>query len=242
MKSTFTLRKPLSLAAGVALAAMLAPATTFAEGVEVDAELTIATINLWRGANTSGGAALIGEAEVETEFGLFAGLEVGNTLENDAPAEVAISVGYEREFGEFGFGLGYTEYTYPGAFGDCDEDPLTPDEKCSWMDMNESEYFLSLGYADFSVAAYIGTDSDEEAKYYSLDYDTDKFGVHVGMKDHAMTEETYTDYNVRYNFTEELAMTVSVASGDAVDDPASEMTEGPLFVFSYTVPVGGEKE
>lgn len=236
MISTGKKASSLVLLTGVTLTTLM-PSVSFAE---LEAEVSATTMHLFRGKNESGGPAIVGEVNYQTDIGLFAGAEIANTEENNAAAEVAITAGYQRSFGGVNFGIGYTEYTYPGAYADCDNDPLTGDingeEYCSWEQFNESEVFLKLGYAGFGIGAYIGSDDVEKARYYSLGYNTKQFGIHVGIKDHADPIETYTDFNVRYNFTDAISLTVSVASGDAVDNDL--MSEGPLFVMSYTITSG----
>lgn len=219
LKKSFKLSS-LALATSLAFGAVAMPTT--ASAGEMSADLAISSMYLWRGLDISGGPAVSGS--INYDFGN--GFSVGTwaSSESTANLEVDLYGSYEGSVGDFGYSLGYASYQYPQAPADLSDSDI-------------AEYIVGLSYKDLGFTAYIDTDSDASGsyKYYSLDYEMGKWGLHYGMTSNDDPAAEYTDVNFSYAVTDALTWTVSKASGDKVD--ADPTLKDPLVVLTYSVPL-----
>lgn len=135
------MKKPYSL---LLVLTALAPSPAIAEGVTVNGSLTFASRYMSDGLPKTTGAAL--QPSVELGFGdFYAGLWASNMSQSLAgqDAEVDLSVGYRKSFGNLGVDLGYVRYYYFG-----------PDVNCcgevvglfSWAPTEGTELGMRLAY------------------------------------------------------------------------------------------------
>lgn len=193
-----------------------------AEGVSAD--LTIASMYLWRGQNVSGTNPAISS---NVQYDHSSGAYVGSWLSSEGASgsyEVDFFGGYNGSAGDISYGAGIFGYYYPEVAGS----PKSSDIY---------EVIVSAGYKDYSVTAKINAEPDDfdDYKYFSLDGPAGPLALHLGTTITGTDANNYSDVAVSYNFTDSLSWTVSYAFGDGiVEDSAAD---DPLFVVSYSVPL-----
>lgn len=221
MKKTFKFKQLLiSLAIASSAAVSITPAT--AQAGEVSYNAAVSNMYLWRGQDISNGqGAVSGGVDYATDAGF--GLGAWASSEDDG-TEFDLYATYGFSKGDFGLTVGYWAYLYPSdgttTSFDSDDGSLA------------SEYELTLSYADFSATAMIDT-TETDNRYYSLNYDIGKVGLHYGMTSKLDSTQDYTDISVSYAATDALSFTLSKAQGDGIVDAK----EKPMIALSYSLPI-----
>ena len=193
-----------------------------AEGVSAD--LTIASMYLWRGLNVSGTSpALSSNVQYDHSSGVYA----GSWLSSEGATgsyEIDFFAGYGGSAGDISYGIGAAGYYYPEIMGS----PKSSDIY---------EVILSAGFKDYGATLYVNAEPDEsdDYKYLSLGGPVGPVSLHAGFTLTSEDSKNYMDFSASYNFTENLAWTVSYATGDAIAEDSA--ADDPLFVISYSVPL-----
>jgi len=217
----FSRSSSLALTGVLALGTLAVPSIASAD---LSSDLTISSMYLFRGQDISAGSPAV-SSTVSYDFGN--GFSAGAWASSEGVSgsyEIDLFVGYEGTVRDFGYSLGYVDYLYP-------QDPA------SLTKSDLTEYTLGGSYKDFSVTAYINTDStaSDDYKYYSLDYSLGKIGLHYGMTSVGTSADKYNDINASYALTDNLTWTVSKAMGNLVD--ATPTMKDPLVMIAYSVPL-----
>lgn len=193
-----------------------------AEGVSAD--LTIASMYLWRGLNVSGTNPAISST---VQYSHASGAYGGSWLSSEGSSgsyEVDLYAGYGGAAGDISYDVSVWGYYYPEKIGS----PKSSDIY---------EAIVSVGFKDYSVTAKINVEPDDfdDYKYFSLDGPVGPLALHLGTTITGTDANNYSDVAVSYNFTENLAWTVSYAFGDAIAEDGP--SEDPLVVLTYSVPL-----
>jgi uncharacterized protein (TIGR02001 family) len=191
----------------------------------ISADLTIASNYLWRGVAINGFSPVLqSNVQYDHDSGLYIGTWFSNEGALSNSSEVDLFGGYGGSAGDISYGVGIAGYYYPEAAGA----PTSTDLY---------EVILSGGYKDYGITAYVNVepDNNDDYKYFSIDGPLGPVSLHAGMTMTDSDAGKYMDFSVSYNFTENLAWTVSYATGDAIaeDGPSDD----PIVVVSYSVPL-----
>jgi len=171
----------LSLACGLALAAVAAPS---AAEVSLSANVALTTDYVWRGmSQNSEDAAIQGGFDLGVDNGLYAGIWGSNVDTGGAGSmELDYYGGWATEFDNgFGLDVGYIYYDFPGADFD-----------------GSDEFYIGGSYSYFGLTAYYDNDSDNIYWDASFDYELPEgfgLGVHYGYTD-ADEGEDMADWKV----------------------------------------------
>ena len=170
---------------------------------EVTANVGATSDYLWRGVSQSNGAAVSGGIDWTDARGLYAGAWVSNVdfaLEDATTYEMDLYFGFAGDIADSGFGydVGFIYYAYP--------DSTAEDSK---NDLDFSEVFGSISYANYSVTAYYGVSADEgsdlieESLYISADAEFEiskdvTLALHIGdyQYDDMYSDGDYSDFGV----------------------------------------------
>jgi len=227
MKSPKFLKKSLAVTVATLCLPMMSlgfvSQSAKAEGVSAD--LTIASMYLWRGLNVSGFQPVMqSNVQYDHSSGMYVGTWFSNEGALSSSYEIDLFAGYGGSTGDISYGAGLFGYYYPEAVSG----PKNSDIY---------EAVLNAGYKDYSLTAKINIEPNkfDDYKYFSLDGPAGPVSLHLGTTIQGDSDKNYTDVAVTYNFTDSLSWTVSYAFGDGIaeDSPA----EDPLVVVSYSVPL-----
>jgi len=195
---------------------------------EVSASLGLANMYLWRGVNLAqDGGTISGSLDYANESGVYAGIW---TTSEQGGHETDVYLGYAGEAGDISYDVSYILYMYP-------ED--TNADGSDLSDNTFSEVALGVGFGGFGVGVYVSTDpyqdADSDWVYYTLDYSTGKYNILYGAwtYDDAGNDE-YSHVTLTYSYNDNLSFAVSVAQ----DDIPNNVETDPLFVVTYSVPLG----
>ena len=220
---------PLAVSFSLLAGGLTAPSIASAE---VSASLALSNMYFWRGQNlTPSEPAISGSLDYANDSGFYAG--VWGTNEGVVGLETDVYFGFAGEAGGFSYDVSYWAYLYPESVDGTGSDSLG--------DTMLSDIVLSGGFADFAVTLYIAeeTQGGPDATYYTLDYTTGKYNILYGawdIDDSAANE--YSHFTLTYSYSDNLSFAVSMASNDSGFDPgAGGITENPLFIVTYSVPL-----
>jgi len=186
---------------------------------DLSANVGVSNMYLWRGLNISNpGAEVYGGLDYAHDSGFWAGVWTSSEGWLDNSSETDLYAGYTFSTGDFSATVGYYDYLYPDA------------EPGRLMDNDVTEAFVGLGYADFGLGAYIGTDGGADYVYYTASYGYEAFGITLGMNDDDDNANDYWHVDLSYAATDELSFTLSQADGKAIPSQ-----QDPLFRVSYTL-------
>ena len=194
-----------------------------AEGVSAD--LTIASMYLWRGLNVSGYQPVMqSNVQYDHSSGLYVGTWFSNEGALNSSYEIDLFAGYGGSSGDISYNAGLFGYYYPEA---------TASPKST--DIYEAVF--NVGYKDYSVTAKINVEPDDfdDYKYFSLDGPAGPLSLHLGTTIQGDSDANYSDVAVSYNFTDSLSWTVSYAFGNKIEEDSA--AADPLIVVSYSVPL-----
>ncbi|MDX1497794.1 MAG: TorF family putative porin [Salinisphaeraceae bacterium] len=185
-----------------AVAGVLVGAGALASGqamADVSGSLNVTSEYMFRGIESSGGAAVQGSIDWSAPSGIYAGVWASNTSPVFDGNEFDIYAGWAGEVGNgVGVDLGLVYYAFPEQ----DENFPGADD----VDYLEGYIGLSLGGLSGSVyyaSDYFGT--DEEGTYFTLAYshgitETVEMTFQVGFNDgegvEAFIGEEYTDWSI----------------------------------------------
>ena len=206
--------------------------------VEVGASVGVASTYLWRGYDLgSGTPAVSGDLNVSAA-GAYAGIW-GSSGDTGAGTEYDLYAGYGGAFGDFSYDLSVWNYNYPSGDGYLDDDETEELEETNFGDL--TDVVLSLGYGPVSVTYYDNVAGASGYSYATLGLEFGAFGFLVGQ--HFEDKDELTHVNLSYAYNDNLSFTVSapVGSNDGDLDADGELIsvdEDPLFVVSYTLPLG----
>ena len=230
MKSPKFTKNSLTKAVAVACLPLMSLGFVSAAKAEVTIEpsMSIASMYLWRGQDVSDLNPAISGA---LDIGLPSGLYVGTWMSSEGAAnsyEVDLYGGWSGSAGDISYGVGLAGYYYPQTPG-------------SVFDADIYEVILNAGFKDYGITAYINAEPDDFDDYKYISLDGPIYGplsAHVGVTITGSGDGDYTDFNISYAATENLSWTVSMATGDGVDDAgASRDKTNPLVMVSYSVPL-----
>jgi len=213
---------------------MIAAVTTLGSGTltlpsltqaELSASFGAANLYLWRGTNLSDHAPQVHGSLDYSNSGFYAGIW-GSNETIGLGQEYDLYLGYTGEAGDISYDVQLLAYEYP----------QDPNDGNSNRFGDTSEFILSLGMNGFGLTLVDALNSNDY-KYYSLSFDTDQFGVLVGMNDDSDGTDDYPNVDVSYthldlNFyaTEELTFTLSTIIDD---DPEDSSDKDALFVVNW---------
>lgn len=207
---------PISLAVAIAAGGAVVPRIATAE---MSASLDLASMYLYRGENlTPDGPQIAGGIEFSGDTGLYGGVWVTNETGGH---ETDLYVGFGGAAGDVSYDISYWYYMYP--------------EDGDLSDTSISEIALGLGYGDLAAAFYISneTQGGSDYVYATVDYTMGDYNVLFGTWSYDEDgNDEYSHVTASYSITDNLGMSVSVASSD---DGTTE--EDPLFMVSYSVPI-----
>lgn len=185
-----------------AIAGVLVGAGALASGqamADVSGSLNITSEYMFRGIESSGGAAVQGSLDWSSPTGLYAGVWASNTSPVFDGNEFDIYAGWAGEFGNgMGYDLGLVYYAFP------EQDENFPGAD----DVDYLEVYAGLSLGGLSGNIYFANDyfgSDEEGIYYTLAYshgvsETVALSFQVGFSQgdgvEAFIGEEYTDWSI----------------------------------------------
>lgn len=236
-----------SSVAAVMAAGVMAPAQA---EVEVGASVGVASTYLWRGYDLGTGTpAVSGDLNVSAS-GAYAGIW-GSSGDTAAGTEFDLYLGYGMSFGDFSFDLSVWNYNYPTGAGYLDDEDTPELEETNFGDL--TDVVLSLGYGPVAVTYYDNVAGASGYSYATLGLDLGSFSFLVGQ--HFEDTPELTHFNVSYAYNDNLSFTISAPigsnDGDVIideDTGVQEVIDGvpqflsvdedPMFVVSYTLPLG----
>lgn len=214
--------KPLLMIAAVSTLGVSTLSLPNLAKAELSASFGAANLYLFRGLNFSGSAQVHGSIDYE-HAGLYAG--VWGSSESDRSngnpgQEYDVYAGFKGEMGGMSYNFNLTAYEYPQEQASNGGNSLG----------DYSEFILSLGMAGFGLSIVDGLNS-VDYMYYSLGFDTDQFGILIGMNDDSDNKIEYTHLDLSFYATEELTFTLSTIIDD---DPEDQYDHDTLFVVGWT--------
>lgn len=213
------------IALGIGAGMLSVPAISQAED-GISSGMNVSSMYLWRGLDLSNSApAVSGNVDYS-----IAGFTLGTWASSEGLSgsyEWDIYASYSMEFGGVGLTLGYIEYMYPEAGDDMSKTDF-------------SEYNVGVSFADFELAYFLNTQSDDS--YVSLDYSMDKLGFHVGSASAEADDFSYIDAAVSYSMSDAASVTVSKIMADSptaanLGTLTGRTADNPMVVFSYDIPL-----
>jgi len=205
---------------GTLAAAMMAGATApvlAADGLSASAG--VASTYLWRGTDLGSGTPAVSGDIHYSMAGAYGGLW-GSSGDTANGTEMDVYAGYGMTFGGFGVDLSVWNYQYPKSGADTNGDL--------------SEAILALSFAGATFKYYDNIAGSTSYEYYTLGYSIDKFSGLVGFSDSPTPDTDYTHLDLTYAYNSNLSFTMS----KIVDQgSAGTLSEQPLFVVSYALPI-----
>lgn len=220
----------LALFCSVAMASFgLMPATAQAE---TSASLSLSNMYLWRGVNlTPDAPAISGSLDYAHDSGFYAGMWTTN---EDDGIETDLYAGLAGEVGGMSYDVSYWYYMYP------EEGTAGEGATGTNMDLGDtslSEIVLGLGFSDFGANVYVSSETQggSDYVYYTLDYTVGDFNFLYGAWTYDEDgNNEYSHVTATYDYNDNLSFAVSVAQEDITDGVETD----PLFVVTYSVPLG----
>lgn len=185
-----------------AVAGVLVGAGALASGqamADVSGSLNITSEYMFRGIESSGGAAVQGSLDWSAPSGVYAGVWASNTSPVFDGNEFDIYAGWAGEFGNgMGYDLGLVYYAFPEQ-----EENFPGDDDVDYL-----EFYAGLSLGGLSGNIYYADDyfgSDEEGIYYTLSYshsvsETVALSFQAGFSQgdgvEAFIGEEYTDWSI----------------------------------------------
>lgn len=208
----------LAMASTLVASAFAIPTTVLAG---TSASYAVSNMYLWRGQNVGVGGVVSGSLDYSHDNGFYAGVW-GSSEGNYAKTETDLYFGFAGESGKFNYDISYWNYLYAEALDNTGN-------QTDLLDSNAEEVVIGLGFADFSFAAYINVDSDnDDDMYFTFGYAYEKFDVTIGLWDRDGLADEYTHVTFGYAATDNLSFSLSFAQSD---DGTTE--EDPLFAVTY---------
>ncbi|MGR8950479.1 MAG: TorF family putative porin [Gammaproteobacteria bacterium] len=236
------MKKIIAAASAVALTGLM---STGSVAGDFTANASFSNNYLWRGlTQTENEPVISGGIDYAHESGFYVGTWVANVEYGAGDRfsyEHDIYLGYAGEYNGFSYDIGWLYYNY--------------DESAEY---DFSEIYASVGYAGFSVTAWILAHSERDptadptydfgfgdAFYLQADYgyeirDGLELGLHVGYHDGDWVDEfnfadgttDYVDYNVSLS---KGGFSFVVSGTDLSDSPTGLQNDEVKYVISYTI-------
>ena len=223
--------KPLSasIAATVMVAASFAPVAN----AELSANLSVASMYLWRGVDLGDGSpAVQGGLQYDLD-GAYAGVW-GSSGDNTLGNEYDLYAGYGGEVGGFRYDLSlwnynYSDFTMSGnAAANNNQDDTTGEL---------TEVILGLGYGPVSFQYYDNVAGASGYEYYTLSATYGQFAAKVGFHD-AQDGGDMTHLDLTYAYNDNLSFTLSKVVDQQLDEKDPDaFDEDMKFVVSYSFPL-----
>lgn len=227
----------LAAAGAVAVSALTFNAQALAE-LEVAASAAVASKYLFRGVDLGAGSsagdlglpAVSGSLQASS-MGFYAGVW-GSSGDVNAGSEMDLYVGYNKQLGDFSYGISAITYYYPSA----------PEANSTGMPMAQnlddlgglSEVVLSLGYGPASFSYTDNVAGATGYAYYTLGATLNAFSATLGMHSVDTDDSDMTHLDLSYAYNKNLSFTLSqvVDQGDK-----ASYDEDLNFVVTYSLPI-----